>query len=441
MSSGPKKGVGGRLTGGELRYWPLPRHAWLCGLAALLFYLGLAPSAQATDGLEPIGLSVQSLLRGGSDVAIGDSALSQIDNPASLRLNRGAVDVAGEFLMPVTRWRGVYDTSGSSVHCLPLGHIGLALPGNDRFNFGVAAWSKSQIATSFHLRPAATLGDPQRVNSDMRDFGFAFDGAVSVTDNLALGAGLRCELITGEFLSLAGPEQVYFGRGYGLGAGFQLGLHYRIVPGLTFGLGYRSPTWFQDLFGEHSSPAFSNDWQVITPGYPGVDFGRATINDFVLPQKISAGLAWQATNRLRLSAEGRWLNYENSSMYRADYNLASSRVNLNSTVGYRDQFAIMAGAEYKLTDHWTIGGGYHHASNPISRRAFLPIADMIVVHHLTAGLTYRQGHWWFGGGYILGLPNTLAAAPLTQILLGADSIRGELRQAQHSVFVGCGYRW
>lgn len=412
----------------------------ICWLAAGLLASVFGRVARATDGLEPIGLSVQSLMRGGADVAVGDSALSQIDNPATLRLVPGSIDVTGEFLMLDTRWRGTYDSSGSSVHWLPLGHIGLALPGNDRFNFGVAAWSKSQLATSFRLR-SAVLASPQRSNSDMRDFGLGLNGAVNVTDNLSIGGGLRCELITGGFTGLAGPERVYFGRGYGLGAGFQLGLHYRIIDGLTFGLGYRSPTWFQDVFGDHGSSAFSNQWELLTPNARSVHLGRATINDFELPQKLSAGLAWQATDRLRISAEGRWINYANSSMYKADYNLASSRVSLDSLIGYRDQFAIMAGGEYKLTENWTVGCGYHHASNPISRRAFLPIADMIVVHHITAGLTYRRGPWWFGGGYILGLPNSLEAAPFTRILLGADSVRGELRQTQHSVFVGCGYRW
>src|SRR3989304_2017072 len=110
-------------------------------------------------------------------------------------------------------------------------------------------------------------------------------------------------------------------------------------------------------------------------------------------------------------------------------------------LGFRYRFPVMAGAEYKLSDRWTIGGGYHHVTNPISSRAFLPIADMIVVHHLTAGLTSRKETWWLVGGYVLGLPNTLAASARTKILFGLDSVDGEIRQAQHSLFLGCGYRW
>jgi long-chain fatty acid transport protein len=410
--------------------------------AVLLLSLGFARAALATDGLEPIGISTQSLLRGGTDVAIGDSALSQIDNPATLTLVPRSVDASGELLMPRTHWRGMNDSADSSIRCLPLGHIGLVLPDHDHFRFGLAAWSKSQLGASFRLRSAAFPFERRQTRADLRDVGFGLHAAVRVTDALSLGAGLRCEPVTGEFTSLAGPEQIHFGRGYGLGAGYQLGLHYRVTPGLTFGLGYRSPTWFQDVFGNHTSSGLTNDWEVRSPDAPPLHLGRALIDNMVLPQKVSAGVAWEANDRLRLSAEGRWINYENSSMYKARYDIDSSvRARLNSLIGYRDQFAIMVGAEYKLSDRWTVGAGYHHATDPISGRAFLPIADMIVVQHVTAGLTYRKDCWWIGGGYVLGLPSALAASPRTKVLLGFDSVDGEVRQTQQSLFFGCGYRW
>ncbi len=411
-------------------------------LAATILSLAFVRAAPATDGLEPVGISTQSLLRGGSDVAIGDSALSQIDNPATLMRVPASVDASGELLMPHTQWRSVYDSAESSVDCLPLGHVGIALPHDENLAFGVAAWSKSQLGTSFRLRSIATPFPRRHTSADLRDFGLGLNSALRINDALSIGAGVRLELATGEFTSLAATEQIRFGRGYGLGAGYQLGLHYRIMPDVTFGLGYRSPTWFQDVFGSHTSASMTNDWQLLSPTRPPIHLGRALVDNLVLPQKVLAGLAWQVNDRLRLSTEGRWINYENSSMYKAKYDLNyPARARLNSIIGYRDQFAVMAGAEYKLDACWTVGGGYHWAANPISSRAFLPIADMIVVHHLTTGLTYRKDNWWFGGGYVLGLPNTLSASPRTKILFGLDSLSGEIRQIQHSIFFGGGYSW
>ena len=57
------------------------------GLLNALVTITVGPKALATDGLEPIGVSTQSRMRGGADVAVGDSPLSQIDNPATLSLS------------------------------------------------------------------------------------------------------------------------------------------------------------------------------------------------------------------------------------------------------------------------------------------------------------------------------------------------------------------
>jgi len=186
--------------------------------SGLLLALGLARLALGTDGVEPIGISTQSLIRGGTDVAIGDSALSQIANPATLMLVPRSADASGELLMPSTHWRGVYDTAESSAHCLPLGHAAVALPRSDQLSFGLAAWSKSQLDTRFRLRPVAVPLQKQHTYANMRDFGLGPSVGIRLTDALSLGAGLRFELVTGEFTSLGGPNQIHFGRGYSLGA-------------------------------------------------------------------------------------------------------------------------------------------------------------------------------------------------------------------------------
>ena len=183
--------------------------------AVWLLVLGLARAALATDGVEPIGISTQSLMRGGTDVAIGDSALSQIDNPATLMLLPRSIDASGELLMPLTKWRGLYDTAESSAKALPLGHAAFATPVKDRFAFGLAFWSKEQLDTNFRIRSTNIPFHERHTYANMRDFGFGPSAAVRVNDALSLGAGMRLELVTGEFTSLAGPEQIHFGRGYG----------------------------------------------------------------------------------------------------------------------------------------------------------------------------------------------------------------------------------
>jgi long-subunit fatty acid transport protein len=101
----------------------------------------------------------------------------------------------------------------------------------------------------------------------------------------------------------------------------------------------------------------------------------------------------------------------------------------------------MAGAEYKLTDQLTVGGGYHFVGNPMDHKFFLPIADMIVQHHLSVGATYRTKRWWLGGGYLIGLPNTMTKAERSDTPHYFVRKHREIEQMQHSLFVGMGINW
>lgn len=403
---------------------------------------GGARPAKATDGVEPIGFSMQSLMRGGTDVAIGDSALSQIDNPATLTLLPRQVDTNWEVLMPRTRWVRPIDTERSDFRHIPVGHFGLALPYDDKLSFGLAAYSKSQLGSSFVKRNPAAPRLNQRVGADMRNFALPMNAAYQVTDDLSIGAGVRLEAITGWFSSLAGPVNIDFERGLAIGGGYQVGLHYRVRPDLAIGAGYRSPTWFQGLFGTHEEASLSGRWRVSLNGMRPISLGNAIVEDIVLPQRVSAGAAWDATEKFRLSTEARWIGYSGSVFDQATYVLdLPFRWRVRSPIGYRDQWVLAFGAEYKLARHWTVACGYHYASNPMRRDAVLPITAMIVEHHLTAGLRYEQDNWWIGAGYVGGLPSTLRATGRTSIPLGSEYALGSVHQMQHSVFAGFGFRW
>lgn len=398
--------------------------------------------ARATDGIEPIGFSMQSLMRGGTDVAIGDSALSQIENPATLTLLPRQLDTNWEVLMPRTDWVTVKESDESLVRHVPLGHVGVAIPYDERLSFGLAAYSKGQLESSFKKRHLSYPLLRQQAGADLRNFALPVNAAYRVTDDLSVGAGLRLEMITGWFTSLGGPVTIEFERGLAIGGGFQAGLHYRIRPGLTVGAGYRSPTWFQDLFGSHDEAGLSGRWRVSMPRLRPISLGNAVVENIVLPQKVSAGVAWEPTERLRLSAEARWIGYSESVLDRATYALDRPfRWRVRAPIGYRDQWVLATGAEYKLSEHWTAACGYHYASDAMRSEVMLPIVAMIAQHHITTGLRYERENWWVGTGYIVGLPSTLRANGRTSIPLGSNYAVGHTRQVQHSVFAGFGFRW
>ena len=399
--------------------------------------------AWATDGIEPIGLSTQSMIRGGADVAVGDSSLDQINNPATLPRVGRRFDLSGELLMPQSKWRGPIDSDTSSARYLPLGHAGVSIPVSDKVSLGTAIWSKSLLKSDYRMRHPFDPWQRRRVGVDMRDFGLGLNAGVKVTDKLTLGGGLRMELATSEFSCVNGPMSLEFGRGWSVGGGFQLGALYQLTPRVTLGVGYRSPTWFQDLVGNHSDSGLINEWKAGMPGMMSIPIGKALVDHIILPQRLAAGVTWDATDRLRLTVEGRWINYDRSTMNTANFRVDGPfQLKIPTAIQYRDQYAVMTGAEYKLTDHWTIGGGYHFASNPINTKKLQPTADMIVEHHLTTGLIYRQKNWWVGGGYMLGLPNSISGRDYNLFSpFNTGTTKQHLWQMQHSLFLGLGFSW
>jgi len=370
-------------------------------------------------------------------VAVGDSTLSQIDNPASLALrprsSRG-LDFAGQFATPFVEWSGPIDSVDSEVNFIPVVNMGFADPVDDKLTWGLAVHSKSGLGTSYHARHLLIPWTDRHVHSDMKNASVSLNVGYRLTKKLSVGAGLRGEGVTAEFSEVLGPVDVEFERGYATGVGCQFGLHYQVRKDVALGLAYRSPTWCTDLAGGDAEASFL--------GLAPVGLGHANIDRFRLPQKISAGVAWDATDRLKLVGEARWLGYPDTvvdSMRVATDGWVDLRVAL--PLGYQDQWALAAGAEYELDQHWTLASGYHYCTNPIPRSNLSPIGSIIAQHHLTIGLRYERDNWWVGGGYIVALPASLSASGQSDIPMGIDYGDGEIWQVQHSVSVGFGFSW
>jgi long-chain fatty acid transport protein len=231
-----------------------------------------------------------------------------------------------------------------------------------------------------------------------------------------------------------GPADLEFGRGYAYGGGFQLGLHYQAREDLAFGLAYRSPSWFGNLEGGQGRASLF--------GLVPISLGDISIDDLKLAAKISAGVAWDATDWLKLVGEVRWINYSNST-FNTTTIATDGLIDLRYPfpMGYRDQWVWIAGADFKLDEHWTLGVGYHYGTAPVSSRNLLPMGSTIPQHHATAGLRYETDGWWVGAGYIVAFPTKLRGGGWSDIPLGIDYGLSEIEQTQHSLVVGFGFSW
>jgi len=400
-----------------------------------MLVVGWPGAAFGTDGIEPIDVSTQARSRGGADVAVGDSALSQIENPANLAHHHEyRLDFSAQATFPKCHWSSPVDSAASEVDVVPLGNLGLAVPVDDRLTLGLGLHSKAGLSSSYHLRHWLLPFFDRRVSSDLKDMSITGNVGYRLTDKLSIGAGLRAEVATAEFNVVLGPAGVHLGRGYAYGMGFQTGLHYQAREDLAFGLAYRSPTWFTDMSGGSAKASLF--------GLVPLDLGNVNLDEFRMPQKVTAGVAWDATDWLKLVGEARWIDYSSSSMNSVTV-ATDGWVDLRVPfpMGYRDQWVFIAGAEFALDERWTLGLGYNFCTETVPASNLVPIGSVIAQHNMTVGLRYDTGTWWVGGGYILGFPITVRNDGPSRIPLGIDYGYSSFEHVQQSLFFGLGYRW
>jgi long-subunit fatty acid transport protein len=390
-----------------------------------------------SNGTELIGVSTQARSRGGADIAVGDSPLSQIDNPASLLLHGRDVDFAGKLVLPRSRWTNTVDTGNTQIGVIPILNLAGSRPVNERMSWGWALHTKSGLASAYTIEHFATPGLRTTERVDFENADLQLNGAIQLTDRLSLGAGVRGEFVTTKFNITAGPAFASVERGYAVGTGLHVGLLYQLAEDWRLGFAYRSPTWMTDIDGGHLELSFFGDPTTT------LDLGPASLSG-QLPQKLTLGAAWDATDWLMLTTEVRWINFADSI-----FNNTSIESNglpglvptsVPFPLGYRDQFVLATGADVRLTDRWILGLGYNYGSDLVPATNLLPIGSILSQHHLTTGIRYDCCKWWAGVGYILALTTGLAGDG-TSAFPGPNDYSGSyLSQTQHNIFFGFGIR-
>ncbi|HUJ71400.1 MAG TPA: outer membrane protein transport protein, partial [Verrucomicrobiae bacterium] len=207
--------------------------------------------------------------------------------------------------------------------------------------------------------------------------------AYQVNNQLSLGAGLNIyhgQTALNNHVAVVPGAPAFDGsfhfHGNGWAFGATAGLMWKITPQWTFGAVYRSPFRID----------FDGDAILKTPfGNDGPHNANSAIE---FPQSVAGGLAFRPIPKLKLEVDVEWTDWQ-----------TLNNVVLHSTPGaafngetvafdWQDSMYYEFGAQYDITDHWVVRGGYIYSENTVPGSTFSPTVPDANRHVFSGGLGY-----------------------------------------------------
>ena len=372
---------------------------------------------------------------GGSTTAIANDPQDALaGNPAALNEIKGPtleVSGFGGFL------HGTFSNSANDGNVLnnagALGAIAMAAPAGP-FRFALGFSPDIALSAPWRYRDApggadgATTYGVQPQQSSISLLRTSFGVSWQVAPTLSLGASvgllynrnsLQAPYVFQSQPTLRTAKTLLDLETDGFGWNGQGGILWKPIPTVSLGVSYTSPSRIVSD-GTASGDAYA---QFANLGLGGArsDFAYDASVINVFPQQVSAGVGWQATPKLLLSAQMDWINWANAfetlrvrlkNGNNNDINglLSSTSLNDDIPLHWRDQFVWRFGVEYEVAENWTLRAGYSYARNPVPSDTLTPLTAAITEHTLTAGVGFHKGKFKVDLGYQWALPNTVKSA-------------------------------
>lgn len=383
----------------------------LAVLSVAAAILAAAHPAAANNGLNMIGFGTESIGMGGADVAVARDTTALNTNPAGITQLKGpafdgyaaiafATDVAhADSLGNDQRVDNRYNVAGGFGYTAQLGPRITA--GIGMFAQGGAGNVYKNLQTPFGTRDelSALIGFAKLAPAI----------AWQATDDLSVAFSVPVAAITATQRAFpstsaanpANPAQSFLGlqlkdaRGAGVGA--KVGALWRAAP--TLSLGATAGT----KIGLPASDGYANV-NMSAVGLGVVRYDNARLDGFGLPPEVAGGSAWQATERLLVSAEIAWLGWSHAlktttiTLSQPNNPGAPSTLSQSAAIDARDQWVFALGTAYAATDRLTLYGGVNYGRSPIPAQNLTPLIAAIGETHLTAGFKQALAPGWSMSG-------------------------------------------
>ena len=397
-------------------------------------FLLFAGSRLLANGIYGNGTGARSMSMGGTDVAWAESPLEAMgDNPAGLGfLTTREFDLGGVVVVPEGHFSKPSASSSSDLNDSPGGlpEAALGVPVEQSpIAFGLSFIPDSMLLADWnYLDPPGGLGGisygQQTDKSEIIALRTALGMGIRVTSQLSLGLNLgliynQNELVTPYvFQNLQPPADAPYNGAKtllnlntsGFGWNAQIGLLYRPLTNLQFGLSYKSQ------YTVHSTGDASGDpYAQFPPTPPGpLAFHYDAEVDNTFPQQVSVGASWKFHPQWRLAAQVDWIDWADAFSTLPVILKNGNNPTVNSVLGssfqdniplnWKSEFVYRVGLEYAMTQNLYLRAGYSYGHSPVPDSTLTPMTAAIMEHTVTAGMGYHWRNWQFDLAYQYDLP-------------------------------------
>ncbi|MBD3618263.1 MAG: TonB-dependent receptor [Chromatiales bacterium] len=420
--------------------------------ASVMGAIAAAGTAHATNGYQLIGVGAYQKSLAGAVTAAPGSAMTAITNPAGLARIEDRADFSMEAFMPKrsTDFAGG-DKVDSDVELYGVPALGWKGPVGEsgKMWFGGGMYGTSGLGVDYEQTSmgGGMLWDGY---SAIQFWQMAPALAWNVNDKLDLGVSLNID-----YQSVSFKQRVVDGGGNvaqnfdlskgasAFGFGVTLGALYDVSENLTLGVSYKSKQSFSDLeynlaAGDIAGPFDPNNPMTVV----NLPAGKYTL-DLDYPQQLSAGLAYDVSDKVTVSADVKWIDWSDTMSKLAVEGPGGVEVPMDPE--WEDQIVYAIGVQWAVNEKVNLRAGFNYAEAPIQddyvQRNF--ILPAVVEQHYTFGGDIKLDKHWDLGFHVMYVPEETMKVTSTNdpMFPGGTPVGTEISMDQSSVGVNLGYRF
>jgi long-chain fatty acid transport protein len=409
-------------------------------LASLIVASAAIDVSHATNGMDLEAYGPIAMGMGGVSLAYNNGTAAVANNPATLSLMEDGetrLDIAFGLLSPHIKSSvpgGPEANSSANAFFMPA--LGWAQR-KGQWTYGFGIFGQGGMGTHYSDTSFLALNSGDTVRSEVSVGRFILPLSYAVNEKFSIGGSLDLlwagmdlkmamradqgmQLITGATLPLPSLKSTDYmridfsddnqmtGEAKGYGTDVKIGATYMVAEGVRLGAVYQAQPSLGDLETDHATMSFGS---MQTGQQGGSMSGKIKVRDFHWPALAGAGVAWNATEKLMLGFDFRYIFWADamesmSLTFEADGGMGN--VDLTLPQHWDDQAVYEVGGAYALTEAWTLRAGYNYGENPVPEGLTNPLFPAIIEQHITGGCGYA-----FQGGNTIDLG--LSYAPKVEV--------------------------